>query len=196
MRKINILSLYKDKEGSAILEFAFVAPVFFLLFFGITEFGLFMYHKVVIEGIASKIARLSSTGVDSDPVCSSSADRIAYIKCVVEHNTDSLMDKDKIVFQTNLLSGGGTVTPDICMDGGTPSSSPSSCTTFEEINGVAGYQGLGASALTNGGEIIEVRISYPWQVKFPIMADFFGDKGVVMITASTVIKNEPFGIIN
>jgi Flp pilus assembly protein TadG len=58
-----------SKDGSAIIEFAFVAILFFMLIFGIIEFGrlMLMYHHVgnaAREGTRWAIVRGSTTVLD------------------------------------------------------------------------------------------------------------------------------------
>lgn len=187
--------VYKN-DGSAIIEFAIVAPLFFLIFFGVTEFGLYMYHKVVIESIAVDVSRIAAIGKESDSVCNGLSSRVEYVKCVVKNKTYGLVNRDKIIIQSNTISSGGALPPDICMDDpNNPSSEPATCTIYEEINGSGGYQGAGSVKLGSAGELIEFRVSYPWKVQFPLLGQFFGSsahKGISMITAATAIKNEPF----
>jgi Flp pilus assembly protein TadG len=52
----------RSRSGSAALEFAFVAPVFFILFFGIMEGGVMMFGKAVLINATQDAARLIRTG--------------------------------------------------------------------------------------------------------------------------------------
>ena len=186
----------RKNDGSAIIEFAIVAPVFFLLFFGVTEFGLFMYHRITIERIAVEVSRISSIGKFSDSVCSGFTNRKDYITCVVKNKASALINGNKVQVQINTLVAGGTTTPDICLDDAlNPTSAPATCIVYEDVNGSGTYNGSASSNLGTAGEVIEVRISYPWVVQFPLAGRFFGSaahKGIAMITAATTIKNEPF----
>jgi hypothetical protein len=40
-------------------------------------------------------------------------------------------------------------------------------------------------------DLVEIRVSYVWQVMFPLMKPFFNN-GVAVLSSSTVVKNEPF----
>jgi hypothetical protein len=40
--------------------------------------------------------------------------------------------------------------------------------------------------------MIEVRVTYLWRVMFPMFRSQFGTNGVLTVTSSTVVKNEPF----
>lgn len=189
----------RKNDGSAIVEFALVAPLFFLLVFAMLEFGLFLYSKIIVENIALEITRTASIGKTTDAECNGLSTREAYIKCLVEKRSSVLINGDRTQVQITVVNQGSTIVPDICFDTDPPSSAPANCTVYQEVNNQADYQGAQASNAGNAGQIIEARISYPWSVLMPLVGQFFqrtDNKGnarnVVMITASTVIRNEPF----
>lgn len=47
----------RKQKGAALVEFAFVLPIFLLLVFGIAEFGVALYDKAVITNAAREGAR-------------------------------------------------------------------------------------------------------------------------------------------
>jgi hypothetical protein len=60
---------------------------------------------------------------------------------------------------------------------------------------VTGYQqssGLVAGSIGGAGDLVEIRVTYLWKVFFPIFQSSFGTNGVLTISSSTVVKNEPF----
>ncbi len=197
--KIFSSGFFRKNDGSAIVEFAIVAPLFFLLVFGMLEFGLFLYSKVIIENIAVEISRTASIGKTTDTECSGYPDRIGYIKCIAKNRSSVLINGDKAQVQITKLADGETQVPDICFDTDPPSSDPKECVVYQEVNNIGNYQGAQDSKLGEARELVEVRISYPWSVLMPLVGQFFqrtdnqGNKrNVVMITASTVLRNEPF----
>ncbi len=50
-------SLYRDQRGAALVEFALIAPVFFLLLFGLFDLGQLVYAKAVLAGAVQEAAR-------------------------------------------------------------------------------------------------------------------------------------------
>lgn len=199
----------RNRDGASIVEFAIVAPIFFLLIMGIIEFGLFMFHKVAIEAITMQVAREASLNSSSGySNCNGGNDRYAYIRCYVREKASSLINGEQVQVNINTVAQGGTTVPDICLNTDPPSSTPATCAGgqgYEEVNGLPGYQG--ASSINrpgSAGELIEVRVSYPWRVLVPFMSKIIGSEqppakagdpptrtGVVMITSSTVFRNEP-----
>jgi hypothetical protein len=64
---------------------------------------------------------------------------------------------------------------------------------FEDVNGNGVYDAsVPAVSLGNPGDIIEVRVFYPWSLQIPLMKQFFGQRGVLMLTSSAIVKNEAF----
>lgn len=66
----------RNNDGATIIEFAIVAPVLFMLVFGIIEFSLLMFASSVVEGATNNAARLSKTGAER-AVTGSAAQRAA-----------------------------------------------------------------------------------------------------------------------
>jgi len=66
-----------DQRGAAAIEFAIIAPVLFMLVFGIIEFGLAWSEKNVFVGAAREGARFAAVGC-GDGNCASGevADRV------------------------------------------------------------------------------------------------------------------------
>ncbi len=198
----------RRNDGSAILEFAVVAPIFFLLFFGILEFGLYTYHQMAVERIAMAVSRIAAIGKMGDssgcPQSTAGTDsdkQLVYMKCVVKRMAGGLIDGDRIEVVVNTLAAGGTPSaPDICIEDTLPlpSSAPATCDKYEDVNGDGKYNGADASNVGGRGQTIQIRVLYPFSVQFgvqfPIMNQYFGGgvNGISMITTATVIKNEPF----
>jgi hypothetical protein len=190
-RHTHIRQFAPNAEGVTIIEFAIVAPVFFLLLLGIIEFGLIGLHSVALDAAVAQTSRQASIG----NVPPQYPDRVAYITDELQRRTDGLINSDQIVISANLVSAGGAPTPpDICLtDPPTVGGVCPSGTPFEEVNGIPGYQGA-ASPVTLGaaGDVVAVQAVLPWRVQIPFMGQFFGENGTLLLRSSTVVKNEPF----
>ena len=55
----------RDEDGAAATEFALIAPLLILLFFGIVWFGLLIYRAQVLESATREGARQASIGGDT-----------------------------------------------------------------------------------------------------------------------------------
>jgi Flp pilus assembly protein TadG len=49
--------LIKDEKGGALIEFSIIAPLLFVILFGIVEFGLVLYNQAVITNASREGAR-------------------------------------------------------------------------------------------------------------------------------------------
>lgn len=52
--------LWQSSEGAAVVEFAFIAPVFLVLLLGVFDMGQMLYAKSVLDGAVQSAARLSA----------------------------------------------------------------------------------------------------------------------------------------
>ena len=57
---------YQRQQGTSLVEFAFVAPVFFLLLFGIIEFSVILFDKATITNASREGARAGILFRDGD----------------------------------------------------------------------------------------------------------------------------------
>jgi Flp pilus assembly protein TadG len=58
----------RPRRGASVLEFVLVAPILFMLGFGIVDYGQFFYVKNTVQGAANTAARvaISATATQSD----------------------------------------------------------------------------------------------------------------------------------
>lgn len=196
MTRISKLTrLKRDDTGATAVEFAIVAGAFFMLMFGIIEYGMIMLTKVAIESATNQVGRGASIG----SVPTGCADRVCAVKKAVSDKMSGLVDPRSVVVTANVVSSPTTLTPaipDICLDTpAVPFPPTGNCSQWVNNDGVSGYQqtaGLVAGSIGGAGDLVEVRVTYLWRVLFPIFQSRFGSNGVLTISSSTVVKNEPF----
>lgn len=56
------------EEGAAATEFALIAPLLIMLFFGVVQIGLAIYRTQLVEAAAREAARVASVGAPADDV--------------------------------------------------------------------------------------------------------------------------------
>lgn len=186
----------RDTAGATAIEFAVVSGVFFMLMFGIIEYGMIMLTKVAIESATQQVGRSASIGNNA----AGCTDRVCSIKKIIADKTVGLVNPKSIIVTATVVSSATTgtpPTPDMCLDN--PANPfPATCppgAPFQNNNGIPGYQssaGLVAGSIGGGGDLVEIRVTYLWRVLFPLFRSQFGRNGVLTITSSTVVKNEPF----
>ncbi len=187
--------LKTNESGAAAIEFAVVSGVFFMLMFGVIEYGMISLTKIAIESATNQVGRSASIG-GLHPGC---ADRVCSIRAIIAEKTASLVDPRSINVSSTVVSSPTTATPpiaDICLDNpAIPYPPTGGCTVFQNNDGIAGYQqrgSLSTGTIGGAGDVVEIRVTYLWPVLFPLFRSRFGTNGVLTISSSTVVKNEPF----
>jgi Flp pilus assembly protein TadG len=89
MRLLKRLTRRRD-NGQAMVEFAMLAPVFFLLFFGIAEAGMLFNAWVSVQDASERGARYAITGRDT---CSSSTGG-GRMGCIVSESKEAFSHYD------------------------------------------------------------------------------------------------------
>lgn len=159
-------------SGSAVVEFALIAPVFFLLLFAIMEIGIIFFAQSTLQTGANDVARLVRTGQVQGQAMTQAqvrarvcADIAPLIPC------DSNLSIDVQSFSN---FGGVDFSPPLNGDG-----------TMKTMNG-----------FSNGSacNVVLVRVFYAWTVFTPVLTPFLsnmaGNKHLLYSAAS--FRNEPF----
>jgi Flp pilus assembly protein TadG len=164
----------RGESGSAAIEFAFVAPVFFVLLFGIIEGGIMFFGQAALINATQDAARLIRTGQAQGDL---GLDQGAFKQKVCDGI--SALFKD---CSTNLLVdvqaypagfGGNLPNP---LNGGNPQA------------------GFGANYNTGGPcDVVIVRALYKYNVITPIVSPLLtGGKCYKYLLAAAAIRNEPY----
>lgn len=189
-----IRRLRKEQTGATAVEFAIVAGVLFFLMLGIIEYGLIMFSKVIIESVTQEAGRSGGIG-EVVPGC---GDRVCSVKKLVADKTFGLIDEQSVYVTAAVVSAataGPPPIPDICLDNvNVPY--PAVCTgAYQDNNNNGKYDPpvpLTNLSIGQPGQIVEIRVTYLWRIIFPFFRKYFGQNGVLTITSTTVVKNEPF----
>jgi Flp pilus assembly protein TadG len=174
------------ERGTAMIEFAILAPIFIALLGAIMEFSGIMFVQTLLEGSAREASRYGITGSTVTGV--SRADEILDI---VRKNTYGIIDLDNLDIETLVYhsfadigqpepytdsNGNGTY------DVGEP---------FTDVNGNGTWDpDMGAAGLGGPGDIVLYRMSYDWHIMIPIFRPIFGDS--VRLQATVAVRNEPY----
>lgn len=191
-RMVRLRQFVRHAQGASLIEFALVAPVFFLLMMGIIEFGMVMFNQVVIESATMQASRAVSLG-NSAPGC----DRVCTVTRYVQDKAGELLDVNRIAISASKVSANASPNPpEYCLtdppsyplaNGACPNNVP-----CDDVNNNNRCDGPANMSLGEAGDLVEIRISYPHQLFTPGMRALVGRNGVWMSTASTIVKNEPF----
>lgn len=151
------------QRGSAIIEFPVLAIPFLLSLFAVLELGYSQFLHTMLDIGVDEAARQIRTGQ-------------------IQAADDALGE-----FQTILCERVGDLMPcaELIIDVG-------NFTSFGGVNAFAAPD-INATSFTPGGagDIVVVRVVYPWEFNTPLMADAMaGWSG--MLSSTAVFRNEPF----
>jgi Flp pilus assembly protein TadG len=172
--KTNILRRFRrNRRGSAAVEFALVAPIFFGILFAIIELALVFFASQILETVTQDSARLVMTGQAQgasltkeqfkDAVC---AKLVTMFDCVNEAYVDVRSYSE---FATVSIS---------------PPIDPASKTFINDMKYCPGKD----------GDVVVVRLFYKWPVFVTglgfNLTNLAGNKR--LLTATAAFQNEPF----
>ncbi len=184
--KQHIKRLLVKKDGAAAVEFALIAPVFFLLMMAIVEVGLIMFAESMLEGALAHGARISKTGFTI-------GERQAYIKSEVVKLSGAILDPDQLVVEAlNYDTHANINQPEPCItalcEGGAAN------IDYRDVNGNNQWdedQGTAGPGIRN--RIVLYKATYTWPIFTPVMANLFGNaNGDYEFSSTTIVKNEDY----
>jgi hypothetical protein len=200
MRKTRFISMLlrrftRTERGTAVVEFALVAPPLFLLVIGMFEVAMLMFINVSVEGGLKEASRWGITGqepADEDMT------REQQIVQIIENNTFGLVQltSDNVTMLTyDSFSDVGK--PEPFVDGPPYNGIRDEGESYTDVNGDGEYsddQGLiGAGQF---GDVVQYTVRYGWGLMTPLLGDLMGQDGVIHMSASVVVQNEPYGFVD
>jgi Flp pilus assembly protein TadG len=180
----------RGTDGSAAIEFAFVAPIFFALMLGILQLGIMIFSQFALQNAVIGAARLIRTGqaqnvttanAGSQPQCGSSgaaygyATPAAWFTGQICCGVSALMDCTKLQV---------AVAPSASFSG-------------------SGFSGLTAPGYNPGSacDVVLARVTYKFPIWIPGLANLLGGgwtledtagSGSHTIAGASAFRNEPF----
>ncbi|MGH6707510.1 MAG: TadE/TadG family type IV pilus assembly protein [Bradyrhizobium sp.] len=162
----------RNRGGSAVVEFALVAPMFFALLFAIIETALMFYASQVLETVTQDSARMIMTG---------QAQNAAYTQAQFKTLVCS-----KVVALFDCVNG---ISIDV-----QSYSAFSSVNVANPIDASKNFTNPNNFSPGTAGDIVVVRIFYQWPIlvtKFGYdITNLAGSKR--LLTATAAFQNEPF----
>ena len=166
----------KDRQGSALIEFALIGPIFLWLLIGIIEFGLMYFAGVLIESGTRSISRFAITGEQTE-----GKTREQAIKELFAKNTFGFIDMNKVKIVTTPLSNFT----------GTTLSEPGDVNNFVDLN----CNGIWDAQRDDAGqesEVVAYTVSYRWNFITPLLGNILGKPNYIDLESKTVVQNEPY----
>ena len=181
MRRMRFPKLGKrTTSGEAAIEFALIAPIFFLLLFASLETGMVYFADMVLENGVQGAARLIRTGQAQSQNLSASQFRQKLCEEI-----DFMLKCDGSTLLIDIRSFGSF--------GG--ANFPQPLDGEGNLNGgLNAYQPGTSSQLGGGSPIVLVRAFYKWKLFTPMFSAYYANMtgGIRLIAASVAFRNEPF----
>ncbi len=197
MRKRWFGNIFRRSEGSTTVEYALILPVLLLFVMGILEYCMIMYASSVLDGATANAARLAKTGynntANSGYCASPTQTQSQYITCIMQGLVSGLMNPANLTISSKSYATFGDIgQPEPYTDvnhlGHYVVGDP-----YTDVNGNGQWDAdMGAAGLGGAGDIVVYTVSYPWPIMTPIMKNFIGTNGILTLSASAVVKNEPY----
>lgn len=175
-----------DTDGATAIEFALVAPVLFAFLLGTIELGIVYTANVLLKHATHDAARTGRTGY-----IPSEANQDEAIRARVKSKAGILMDVDKLVIESLAYADFDTFhAPEPFTDeNGNGVWDPGE--DFDDINGNGVYDG-GRLGYGEADEVVLYTVTYPWKFFTPFIGNFMSEDGIVTLTATAVVQNEPY----
>ncbi|MBU6471955.1 MAG: pilus assembly protein, partial [Alphaproteobacteria bacterium] len=163
------------RSGSAAVEFALIAPVFFLFVFGIIETGVLFFAGGVLQNATNDVARLVRTGQLSGKL-------------------DAATLKADICGEMSGLIGSAACTANLEID--LRSYSNFSGASYPAVTNADGSLNTGAMAVDTTGDcqVVLIRAFYPWTILTPLMQPFLANmpSNQHLLAAAAAFRTEPY----
>ncbi|KRQ00313.1 TadE/TadG family type IV pilus assembly protein [Bradyrhizobium manausense] len=184
LRFRSALRRFRDhRGGSAAVEFALVAPIFFALLFAIVETALVFFSGQVLETITQNSARVVLTGqAQSGSVAACAVNGVASpctqatFKTYVCSQIPALFNCNSLYVDVTSYSSFSAITLPTHLDG--------ACNFDTNMNYNAG----------NAGDIVVVRLFYQWPLFVTGLGYNIGcgSTNKRLLVATAAFKNEPY----
>jgi hypothetical protein len=172
--------------GAAMVEFAFLAPIFIALLAAIMEFSGIMFVQAILEGSAREASRFGLTGFAQGGVS-----REDQILAIIEDHTYGIIDMDELEMETLVYESFGDIGEPEPFEDENGNEVWDNDEPFTDINGNGSWDpDMGAAGLGGPGAVVVYRMSYDWDIIIPLFRPFFGD--AITLQSNIAVRNEPF----
>jgi Flp pilus assembly protein TadG len=164
----------RSRKGSAAIEFAFIAPVLFVLIMGVIEVGIIFFAQFLLQSATDDAARLIRTG----QVASSSMTQTEFRQYICD-KVSALMSCD-----SNLL---------IDVESYSTFAS-TSYTSALNSDGTLDTDALNNYSIGDVCSVVLVRTFYTWSVATPLLTTFLVNMAndMHLLSSAAAFRNEPY----
>lgn len=180
--------LIRGRKGVAVVEFALVAPVCMLLVCVFIDLSMVMFISNVMEGGLREASRYAITG--SLEPGKTREEKIREI--VVDHSYGLIAPADIVISYKVYGSMQAIGQPEPFVDqngnGQYDAGEP-----FTDVNSNGAWDSdQGAISPGGPGSIVAYTVTYDWKLWTPMAAEALGGGGVMKLSATVAVRNEPY----
>lgn len=181
---IRRLRLSRDDRGAASVEFALVAPVMLMVLYGMFDLGHGQYTKAMLEGAIDKASRRAT--IEGATVAGIDAEVTTAVRRIAP---SAVMTFTRTTYSDFADIGMPEDFDDVDGDGSCNNNEP-----YEDANGNGSYD-LDRGKSGNGGarDAVLYKVNVSYKRIMPI-GSLIGQSNITSLSATTVLRNQPFGI--
>lgn len=189
IRRFDLLARFRcDTGGSTAMEFAFAAPVMVTMIIAAMEFGAIMLTNTLMESSLREAARFGITG--QQPAGKS---RLEQIVEMIDERTLGLVDMSNAAVEVLVYPSFSDIGRGEDYVDGNANGVYDLGETFTDENGNGTWDAdIGTAGSGQSGDIVVYRLRYDWPVMTPFAGRFIGTNGALPLSASIVVRNEPW----
>jgi Flp pilus assembly protein TadG len=187
----------KSDQGSAAIEFAFVAPIFFALMLGIMEIGVMTFAQFALQNAVTNAGRLIRTG-QAQAINPVSASQCINNSVAGNYSTSQDWFRGQICCGVSALldCSNSKLFVNVSSNSGGFTSGTSFTSTFSNVTN--------SYSPGNACDVVLVRATYSWTVWFPGLAKLLNSNNAPnylvnmtdgsghLLSGTAAFRNEPF----
>lgn len=185
-----VARLRRNQRGAALIEFAFVAPVFIVMVMAALDLGYRVYLQSVITGTVEAVARQSAVGgMTTAQVDTEIVRNVKLILPQSARNSSSAIQITKKSYDNFSAVGN----PEKITSDTVPVGSYNAGDCYEDANRNNTYDASGGSTGIGGAEdVIYYQVDVTFPRLFP-MAGLLGWNTQQSSSVKTIVRNQPYG---
>ena len=176
------------ERGAALVEFAFALPIVILVLAGTFDLGMVMFADILLEGAVRDTSRLGITGY-----APSGESRDDMILAALQSDTLGLIDTSRATITHKVYDSFADVGQPEPYTDENDNGQYDEGEDYDDVNGNGQWDAdMGVAGLGGSGDIVLYTVSYDWTTWTHLIDPLFGSDGAITLTASTVVRNEPY----
>lgn len=187
--RMSIKRSLTDRQGASAVELAFALPVLIAVLVGAFELGAIMLTEMLMEGAIRDASRMGMTG--NTPTGQT---REEMILGAIDNSTLNFVDTNKAVIRQLVYDNFSDIGKPEPFTDENNNDSYDAGEPFVDINGNGQWDSdMGAVGLGGPGDVVVYTVTYDLPSITGVFSSLYGEDGTIRLTASTAIRNEPFG---